>query len=85
MKVHEFGRLENKLQLRTRNSGDRLAWFEYNGKVIVRTKRSHGNKDLPANLIRQQLKVNEQQFAGLLSCSMSLEDYVQILRDKGLV
>jgi hypothetical protein len=85
MKVHEFDRLENKLQLKTRNSGDRLAWFEYGGKVIARTKRSHGNKDLPVNLIRQQLKVNEQQFAGLLSCSICLEDYVQILRDKGFI
>jgi hypothetical protein len=85
MKVHEFGRLENKLNLKTRNSGDRLAWFEYDGKVIVRTKRSHGNKDLPANLIRQQLKVNEQEFAGLISCSLSLQDYVEILKTKGLI
>jgi hypothetical protein len=37
MKVHEFTKLENKLSLETRNSGDRLAWFEY----------------LPENLIRQ--------------------------------
>ena len=85
MKVHEFDRLENKLKLRTRNSGDRLAWFEYDGKIVVRTKRSHGNKELPANLIRQQLKVNEQQFSGLISCSVSLNDYVQILKEKGLI
>jgi len=58
MKVHEFGRLEAKLRLRTRESGDRLAWFEYEGRVITRTKRSHGNKDLPGHLIRQQLKLS---------------------------
>ncbi len=85
MKVHEFRKLENKLELKTRNSGDRLAWFEHNGTVVVRTKRSHGNKDLPANLIRQQLKVNESQFSGLLSCSVSREQYIQILTDKGLI
>jgi hypothetical protein len=85
MKVHEFSKLESKLQLKTRNSGDRLAWFEHDGKVITRTKRSHGNKDLPVNLIRQQLKVNENQFSGLLSCSFSREDYVQTLIDKGLI
>jgi hypothetical protein len=85
MKVHEFGRLESKLKLKTRNSGDRLAWFEYDGKVIVRTKRSHGNKDLPENLIRQQLKVNEKQFSGLISCNVSLEEYVAILKAKGLI
>lgn len=85
MKVHEFTRLESKLKLKTRNAGDRLAWFEYGGKVITRTKRSHGNKDLPANLIRQQLKVNEQQFSGLISCVLQLEDYVKILQEKGLI
>jgi hypothetical protein len=85
MKVHEFDRLEHKLGLKIRNSGDRLAWFEYEGKVIVRTKRSHGNKDLPSNLIRQQLKVNEQEFSGLISCTVSLADYVEILKRKGLI
>jgi len=85
MKVHEFDRLESKLKLKTRNSGDRLAWFEHEGKVIVRTKRSHGNKDLPEHLIRQQLKVNEKQFAGLISCEVSLDDYVGILKTKGLI
>jgi hypothetical protein len=85
MKVHEFTCLEDKLKLKTRNSGDRLAWFEHKGKIIVRTKRSHGNKDLPEHLIRQQLKVNEKQFAGLISCSVSLEDYIAILTDKGII
>ena len=82
---HEFTKLENKLKLKTRNSGDRLAWFEYNGRAVVFTKRSHGNKDLPANLIRQQLKVNETQFAGLLSCSVDRDQYVQILRSKKII
>ena len=85
MKVHEFSKLEAKLQLKTRNAGDRLAWFEYEGKTITRTKRSHGNKDLPANLIRQQLKVNEQQFSGLISCSFGRGDYIELLKSKGLI
>jgi hypothetical protein len=85
MKVHEFGKLEIKLKLKTRNSGDRLAWLEYGGKVITRTKRSHGNKELPSNLIRQQLKLNEGELAGILSCSLSLDDYIEILKKKGLI
>jgi hypothetical protein len=85
MKVHEFTKLENKLQLKTRNSGDRLAWFEHNGKSVVFTKRSHGNKEPPENLIRQQLKVNETQFAGLLSCSVTRDQYVEILRSKKII
>ncbi|MEK7403642.1 MAG: hypothetical protein AAB225_00905 [Acidobacteriota bacterium] len=85
MKVHEFSRLEAKLRLKTRNSSHRLAWFEYEGKVVTRTKRSHGNKDLPASLIRQQLKLNEEELSGVISCALEFDDYVEILRNKGLI
>lgn len=85
MKVHEFTRIDNKLGLKARNSGDRLAWFEHEGVVVVRTKRSHGNKDLPENQMRQQLKLNEDQFSGLVSCSVSREDYIAILRAKRII
>jgi len=85
MKVHEYGKIENKLGLRTRNSGDRLSWFEYEGKAVVYTKRSHGNKDLPEHLIRQQLKLNETQFSELIGCTLTKEAYVAILTAKGLI
>jgi hypothetical protein len=85
MKVHEFERIVNKLGLKVRNSGDRLAWFEYNGQTVVRTKRSHGNKEQPENMIRQQLKLNEKQLAGLISCTVSLENYIEILKSKRVI
>jgi hypothetical protein len=85
MKTHEFEKIVNKLKLQTRNSGDRLAWFEYNGQTVVRTKRSHGNKEQPGDLIRQQLKVNEKQLAGLIDCSVTCDDYVQILKSKKII
>ncbi|MBM4029231.1 MAG: hypothetical protein FJ280_28110 [Planctomycetes bacterium] len=73
------------MRLRTRESGDRLAWFEYEGTVVTRTKRSHGSKDLPGHLIRQQLKLNQQELAGVLSCALEYDDYVSILKKKGLI
>ena len=85
MKTHEFERIVAKLQLKTRNSRDRLAWFEYKGQKVVRTKRSHGSKDQPGDKIRQQLKVNEQQLAGLIKCDVSLADYIEILKSKGII
>lgn len=85
MKVHEFEKIVNKLGLKVRNSGDRLAWFEYNGQTVVRTKRSQGNKEQPGNLIRQQLKLSEKQLAGLIRCDVSLEDYIQILKNKKII
>jgi hypothetical protein len=86
MKVHEFERLVNKLQLKVRDSRDRIAWFEYEGRIITRTKRSHGKGfDLPADLIRNQLKVSGKEMAGLIQCRLSLDDYVEILRRKKLL
>ena len=85
MKTHEFERIVTKLNLKTRNAGDRLAWFEHEGQKVVRTKRSHGNKEQPGDKIRQQLKVNEQQLAGLISCDVTLADYVEILKSKGII
>ncbi len=85
MKVHEYGKIENKLGLKTRNSGDRLSWFEHEGTVVVYTKRSHGNKDLPEHLIRQQLKLNERQFSELIGCKLTKEGYIAILTAKGLI
>jgi hypothetical protein len=85
MKTHEFEKIVNKLKLKTRDSGDRLAWFYYNGQKILRTKRSHGNKEQPGDKIRQQLKVNEQQLAGLIDCSVSFADYVEILKAKRII
>ena len=85
MKVHEFEKIVNKLDLKVRNSRDRLAWFIHEGKTILSTKRSHGNKEQPGHLIRQQLKLNEQQLAGLISCSVSKADYIQILIKKNII
>ena len=86
MKVLDFERIVKKLGMETRNSRDRLAWFVHNGQMITRTRRSHGNgKFLPQDKIRQQLKVNESQFAGLISCSVSKQDYIKILTDKGVI
>jgi hypothetical protein len=86
MKEHEFDRVVKKLDMQTRNSYDLLAWFVHNGSVVVRTRRSLGKgKYVPADKIRQQLKVNEEQMSGLISCSVTRKDYVDILTSKGLI
>ncbi len=86
MKVHEFERLVVKLDLKVRNTGDRHAWFEHEGKMITRTKRSHGSGfDVPGDLVRQQLKLNERQLSDLLNCTLHCDDYVSILKAKRLI
>ncbi|GMR20529.1 MAG: hypothetical protein BMS9Abin36_1125 [Gammaproteobacteria bacterium] len=71
-----------------KETGDRHALFKYNGKLILRTKRSFGSKSLNGNiphLIRQQLKLNEDQFADLINCPLALDDYISILKEKKFI
>lgn len=87
LKTGDVDRIFKKLRMKTRDSKDRLAWFFFNNKPIVFTRRSHGRGDLGriAHLIRQQLKVTEDQFAGLRDCPIGYDEYVEILRAKGLL
>jgi hypothetical protein len=85
-KAREIDKIINKLGMETRNSGDLHAWLVHEGVVVVRTRRSHGNnKFVPTDKIRCQLKVNESQFSGLISCHVSKEDYLRILTEKGII
>jgi len=86
IKARDFDRLVQKLQLVEREGRDKLAWFVHNGKRVTFTKRSHTRGDLPfQHHIRQQLKLNEGEFRQLLECVLSREDYVAILKQKGIV
>ena len=86
MKVHEFDRVVNKLGMETSDSKHHHAWLVHNGITVVRTKRSHGNnKFIPEHLIRKQLHVNPDQFAGLHSCTVSKDDYIEILIEKRII
>jgi len=87
IKAREFEIIVNKLELVTRNSGDRLAWFKYEGKTILHTRRSHKKgKDLPfQDSIRQQLKLNENELRQLIACKIGRSEYVSILKNRGLI
>jgi hypothetical protein len=86
IKAREFDILVRKLDLLTRDGGDRLAWFEYDGKLITRTRRSHCSGDIPmAHSVRQQLKLNEDELRGVLACHLGKDDYINILKKKGLI
>jgi hypothetical protein len=87
LKAHEFDRIIEKYGFKTREGGDRLAWLEYEGRIVVRTKRSHTKgKDLPfSHLIRQQLHLSETQLGGAKSCTLGFDGYLTILRGKGVL
>ena len=87
IKASDFEHIVKKLQLRTRNRGDRLVWFEHEGKIVTRTRRSHiKGRDLPfQHSIRQQLKLNEDEFRRAVSCHLTRDEYLRILKNKGLL
>lgn len=85
MKSHEFDRIVRKFNMKLRQGRDLLAWFEHDGRVITRTRRSKGTGDLPIRLIRKQLALNEDELRGAIRCTVELEDYVRILTEKGLI
>jgi hypothetical protein len=88
LKKREAQTLFSKLGLEVRSSHHKSATLYYEGKAIIRTRISHGRGDIPASIVakmRSQLKVTEAQMAALVECSMTYEDYIRLLRDKGLI
>ncbi len=63
-----------------------LEYF-HDGKMILYTKLSHGSKkDLDDYLIKQmsmQCKITKQQFADLVNCPLSADEYFEILKING--
>jgi len=57
-------------------------------KTIVFTKISHGEKEIGDRLLAlmaRQVKLNRKQFADLIECPLSYDDYVKHLRNEGHV
>lgn len=87
IKRAEFDLLVAKLGLVTKSGDHLFAWLEHDGKMIVRTRRSHQKSgDLPMqHSIRQQLKLNEDQLRDAIRCTLDRDAYIEILRSKGLL
>ncbi len=86
MKAREFDKVVAKLGMQTRDTDHRHAWLVHDGVTVARTKRSHGQgKSVPEFAVRRQLHVNEEQFTGLYSCTFSKEEYIKVLKSKGVI
>ena len=90
MSLHagELDRAWAKLGMTIKQGKDVQALFFHEGRLILRTKRSHGSGPITGNiptLIRQQMKLSPDQFQDLIACPLGLAEYVQILRTKQLI
>ena len=88
LKVKDIDRAWEKIGMVIKDKGDRHARFYEGEKLITWTKRSLGSGKLDGNIpdmIRQQMKLNEEQFSRLIACPLKRPEYVEILRQKGLI
>lgn len=88
MKKNEIEKIFKKLNLQIRQTGHNYGWLIVKGKKILRVHFSHGKGDIPikiASKIRGQLKLSQDDLKKLLSCHLGLDDYIDILKSKGIL
>ncbi|HLF80072.1 MAG TPA: hypothetical protein VJB57_21540 [Dehalococcoidia bacterium] len=86
IKDRDFDLLVNKLGFQTRENDHLFAWFEYEGKVLLRTRRSRKRGDLPMqNSIRQQMKLSDRQVREAISCTFGMPEYLENLKARGIL
>jgi hypothetical protein len=81
----DFDAIAGKLEMEIRDGDHRFALLRHDGRVVIRTKRSHGSKSQPTHLIRKQLKVDEVQLQGLVKCWLTKSEYLEVLRKKQII
>ena len=88
IKLKEARAIAAKLRVDLRNTTHKIGWVEYKGVKILPVKISFGQGDIPGKVsdkIRQQYRVNEEQFRDLVACPLDYDGYIQILTKKGLI
>jgi hypothetical protein len=88
LKKTELTRIFNKLNLEVRSTTHHYGWFTYQGKKVLRVHYSHGKGDIPGKVsdkIRSQLKLSQDDLRELINCPLSVADYIEILKRKGLI
>ena len=86
LRSRDVDRVFDKLDMKVRDGKDRYALLYHEGKLILRTKRSLGNRKINSkirHLIRQQLKLNEAEFSNVIDCTLERPGYIEILKKKG--
>ena len=88
LKWRQVRQISEKLGVKLREGKDLCGWVEYQGVKILPVRMSKGEGDAPGKVghkIRQQYRLNEEQFALLRDCPLKYEGYIEILKTKGLI
>ncbi len=88
LKAMDVDRVFKKFEMEIKTGNDIYARLYYGGKFILRTRRFLGKRkieDKVRYLIRQQLQLNEEEFAQAIGCPLNREGYIQILKRKKFI
>jgi len=82
--------LERKLRFDRQESDHRYFTLEIDGRVVARTKTSHGTKhreigDQLVGTMARQLHVSRSQFEAVVRCTRSRDEYLAALRERGFI
>ena len=80
-------KLSDEFEIKTRDTGHRQVSIYYGNKLVVRTKRSHGKKDMDhlIDQVRKQFFLSRQQLQDLKDCPLRADDYRDILINKSKI
>lgn len=94
LKIRDILRIYRKLggsaefRVKLREGRDTVAEIFCEGKLVIFTRISHGKGALEGKLIhkiRNQFRLSEDEFRDIIRCTLSAEDYKEILKAKGCV
>ena len=82
----EFDRVVEKFGMAVSEGGNhRKANFYHEGRLILRTLRSRSPKDFPGYVVQKQLKISQEQLREAIRCTFGLDEYVEVLKEKGFI
>ena len=89
VKESDVDRMWKKLGFEIDSSrADVKANLRVNGRLILRTYRSHGRGKMSGNIphkIRSQMRLNLGEFEDAIACPLKADAYLEILRSKGVL
>ncbi|MCW3107787.1 MAG: hypothetical protein JWQ09_2293 [Segetibacter sp.] len=72
----------------SRKGDHKFLEYYFNGKFLLHTKISHGEKELESfhiGMMSRQCKLDKQNFIDLAKCPLSAEKYIEILKQNGII
>lgn len=89
LSVRDLEELFRKLRIESKKSSHHIAgYLVVDGRRVLPLHYSHGRKPMPGHVsekFRKSTRLDRIEFSELKDCTMSREQYIGVLRDKGVL